>query len=160
MSWVSTHGRLNMTHDFGPHGRLPGIKIQYVCIEAATVTPWNAVHAGVGACPGHYGTCISIPIKPLHLYVPIESAHEFLIYTFVLYMCMFTSIVFKIVFSVWQPKWIACAIPSMNLIHCEFHHHQNSQLYNSMDFKLVAVHISLVLLVNLTSPAALLHIEN
>ena len=30
---------INITRDFGPHGRLPGIKIPYVCIEAATVTP-------------------------------------------------------------------------------------------------------------------------
>ena len=30
---------LNTTCDFGPHGHLPGIKILYVCIEAATVTP-------------------------------------------------------------------------------------------------------------------------
>jgi hypothetical protein len=39
VSRVNTHGRLNITHDFGPHGRLPGIKIPYVCIEAAIVTP-------------------------------------------------------------------------------------------------------------------------
>ena len=38
VSRVSTHGRLNITRDFGPHGRLPGIKIPYICIEAATVT--------------------------------------------------------------------------------------------------------------------------
>ena len=44
VSQVSTHGHLNITHNFGPHGRLPGIKIPYVCIEAATVAPWNAVH--------------------------------------------------------------------------------------------------------------------
>ena len=25
VSWVSAHGRLNITRDFGPHGRLPGI---------------------------------------------------------------------------------------------------------------------------------------
>ena len=36
---VSAHGRLNITHDLGPHGRLPGIKIPYICIEAATVAP-------------------------------------------------------------------------------------------------------------------------
>ena len=39
VSRVSAHGRLNITHDFGPHGRLPGIKIPYVYIEAATVAP-------------------------------------------------------------------------------------------------------------------------
>ena len=39
VSRVSAHGHLNITRDFGPHGRLPGIKIPYVCIEAATVTP-------------------------------------------------------------------------------------------------------------------------
>ena len=38
--WVSAHGRLNITSDFGPHGHLPGIKIPYyVCIEAAILTP-------------------------------------------------------------------------------------------------------------------------
>ena len=36
VSWVSAHGRLNIT---GPHGHLPGIKTLYVCIEAATLTP-------------------------------------------------------------------------------------------------------------------------
>ena len=39
VSRVSAHGCLNITRDFGPHGRLPGIKIPYVCIEAATVAP-------------------------------------------------------------------------------------------------------------------------
>ena len=39
VSRVSAHGRLNITHDFGLHGRLPRIKISYVCIEAATVAP-------------------------------------------------------------------------------------------------------------------------
>ena len=39
VSRVSAHGCLNMTHDFGLHGRLPGIKIPYVCIEAAIVAP-------------------------------------------------------------------------------------------------------------------------
>ena len=39
VSRVSAQGHLNITHDFGPHGRLPGIKIPYVCIEAATVAP-------------------------------------------------------------------------------------------------------------------------
>ena len=29
---------------FGLYGRLPVIKILYVCIEAATVIPWNGVH--------------------------------------------------------------------------------------------------------------------
>ena len=36
VSQVSTHERLNITHDFGLHGHLPRIKI---CIEAATVAP-------------------------------------------------------------------------------------------------------------------------
>ena len=55
VSQVSAHGRLNITRDFGPHGRLPGIKIPYVCIEAATVAPWNALHGhlpGSGRLPG------------------------------------------------------------------------------------------------------------
>ena len=39
VSWVSVHGPLNITRDFGPHERLPGIKISYICIEAATLTP-------------------------------------------------------------------------------------------------------------------------
>ena len=38
VSQVSTYGHLSITCNFGPHGRLPGIKIPYVCIEAATVT--------------------------------------------------------------------------------------------------------------------------
>ena len=33
VSQVSTHGRLNIIRDFDPHGRLPGTKIPYVCIE-------------------------------------------------------------------------------------------------------------------------------
>ena len=44
VSQVSVHGHLNITRDFGPHGRLPRIKIPYVCIEASTVAPWNVVH--------------------------------------------------------------------------------------------------------------------
>ena len=39
VSRVSAHEHLNITHEFGPHGHLPGIKIPYVCIEAATLTP-------------------------------------------------------------------------------------------------------------------------
>ena len=40
VSRVSAHGHINiLTCDFGLHGRLPGIKIPYVCIEAATVAP-------------------------------------------------------------------------------------------------------------------------
>ena len=39
VSLVSAHGHLNISRDFGPHGCLPGIKIRYVFIEAATVTP-------------------------------------------------------------------------------------------------------------------------
>ena len=57
VSRVSAHGHLNITHDFGPHGRLPWIKIPYVCIEVATVAPWNAVH---GHLPGHYGMYFDI----------------------------------------------------------------------------------------------------
>ena len=39
LSRVSAHGHLNIhvTHDFGQRGRLPGIKIPYVCIEGATL---------------------------------------------------------------------------------------------------------------------------
>ena len=44
VSQVNAHGRLNITHNFGPHGRSPRIKIPYVCIEAATVAHWNVVH--------------------------------------------------------------------------------------------------------------------
>ena len=41
VSQVSAHGHLhvNITRDFGPHGRLPGNKIPCVCIEAATMAP-------------------------------------------------------------------------------------------------------------------------
>ena len=47
---LSAYGRLSVTHDFGPHGRLPGIKILY-----AIVAPWNAVHGRLprsGHLPG------------------------------------------------------------------------------------------------------------
>ena len=37
VSPVSTHGHLNIARDFGLHRRLPGIKIPYVFMEAATV---------------------------------------------------------------------------------------------------------------------------
>ena len=43
-SWVSSHERLNITCNFGPHGRLPGIWFPYPCIVVATLTPWNEVH--------------------------------------------------------------------------------------------------------------------
>ena len=58
VSRVSTHGRLNITRYFGLHGHLPGIKIPYVCMEAATATleiRYMGAYPGVGACPGHYG---------------------------------------------------------------------------------------------------------
>ena len=32
VSRVSAHGRLNITRDFGLHGRLPGIKIPYTSV--------------------------------------------------------------------------------------------------------------------------------
>ena len=37
VSRVSTHERLNITRNFGLHGCLPGTKMPYICIEAATV---------------------------------------------------------------------------------------------------------------------------
>ena len=37
VSLVSGHGCLNKFRNFGPHGYLPGIKIPYACIKAATV---------------------------------------------------------------------------------------------------------------------------
>jgi hypothetical protein len=43
VSQVSAHGHLNITHDFGPYGRLPGIYLPFICIEAATLTLWNVV---------------------------------------------------------------------------------------------------------------------
>ena len=60
MSRVSAHGHLNVTRDFGPHGHLPGIKIPWVCMEAAIVAlalemRYMGAYPGVGACPGHYG---------------------------------------------------------------------------------------------------------
>ena len=41
LSWVSAHGHLNISRDFGPHGHLSGMKISYVYmyIEAARVAP-------------------------------------------------------------------------------------------------------------------------
>ena len=56
VSRVSTHGRLIITHNFGPHGCLPGIKIAYICIETATVAPWNAVHGRLPRCGRLPGT--------------------------------------------------------------------------------------------------------
>ena len=56
VSQVSARGRLNITCNFGPHGHLPGIKIPYVCIEAAT-GPLKCGTWGVGTCPGHYDSC-------------------------------------------------------------------------------------------------------
>ena len=63
MSWDRAHGHLNITHDFGPHERLPWIKI---CTEAATVAPWNAVHGclpGSGRLPG----TLQYPQKPVKI---------------------------------------------------------------------------------------------
>ena len=57
VSWISAHGRLNITHNFDPHGCLRGTKIPYVCIEAVTVAlemSYMGAYPGVGACPGHY----------------------------------------------------------------------------------------------------------
>ena len=44
MSLVSARGRLNIIRDTCPYGRLPWVCIAYVCIEAAILTPWNAIH--------------------------------------------------------------------------------------------------------------------
>ena len=41
---ICADGCLNITRDFVLHGRLPGIKLPYICIEAAIVAPWNMVH--------------------------------------------------------------------------------------------------------------------
>ena len=57
-----SHGRLNITHDFGPHWRLPGTKIPYICIEAATVAWYMGIYLGVGAYPRHYSILITILI--------------------------------------------------------------------------------------------------
>ena len=35
---------------FGPYGCLPGIKIPYICIEAATMAQYMGTYPGVGAC--------------------------------------------------------------------------------------------------------------
>ena len=79
VSWVSTHGRLNKTRDFGPHGRLPRIKIPYrscyggplKCGTWALTQDQNSIqkllwwplemwymgaYPGVSACPEHYGS--------------------------------------------------------------------------------------------------------
>ena len=60
MSHVNAHAWV--LSDFGPHGHLPGIKIPYVCIEAATVLEMRYIGTclGVGACPGHYGIILMI----------------------------------------------------------------------------------------------------
>ena len=50
VSWVSAHGYFSVTRDFGLHGRLPGIKIPYICIEAATMAQYMGTYPGVGAC--------------------------------------------------------------------------------------------------------------
>ena len=64
VSRVSAHGRLNITRDFGPHGRLPGIKIPYVYIEAATAAcgTWALTHERVLA----WDTAVitKLPSKP------------------------------------------------------------------------------------------------
>ena len=62
VSPVSAHGRLNITCDSCPYERLPGVCIAHICIEAAILTPWNAVY---GRLPGsgcgvtrYYPMCI------------------------------------------------------------------------------------------------------
>ena len=50
---------LKHNSQFGQHGRLPGIKIPYACIETAHWSlemGYMGAYLGVGACPGHYGT--------------------------------------------------------------------------------------------------------
>ena len=55
VSWVSAHGRLNITHDISAH---MSTYLGY------TFNPLNVVHLymgaypGVDACPGYYGMCI------------------------------------------------------------------------------------------------------
>ena len=53
VSRVSAHGRLNVIRDSGLHGHLLGIKMPYICIEAATLWYMGA-YPGVCAYPGHY----------------------------------------------------------------------------------------------------------
>ena len=64
MSWVSAFGRLNITRNFGPHRRIPGIKIPYVCIEAATVALWNVVHGGLTG-----SGCLSGTLRYMYMYI-------------------------------------------------------------------------------------------
>lgn len=59
VSRVSTYGHFNVTRDFGPHayGWLPGIKIPYVCIEAATVK--YSTWALTQECLRYYSTSLA-----------------------------------------------------------------------------------------------------
>ena len=61
-SRISAYGHLNITCDFGPHGRLPGIKNPHIynIIEAATLTYFEIGY--MGTFPGHYDTYINIMI--------------------------------------------------------------------------------------------------
>ena len=62
VSWVSAHGGLNVTRNFGLNGHLPGctcnfhtfvfkLKLLYLPLE----TSYMGAYPGVGACPGHHG---------------------------------------------------------------------------------------------------------
>ena len=59
VSRVSTHGSLNITCEFGPHGRLPGIKISCLyrsCyIDSLKCSTWVLTREWALA-QGHYGT--------------------------------------------------------------------------------------------------------
>ena len=69
MSQVSAHRCLNIARDIGLHGRLPGMLIAYICMEAATLTPRNLVHGrlpGSGCLPGILWYVINVDPFPYY----------------------------------------------------------------------------------------------
>ena len=53
VSWISAHGPLNITSDFGLHGHLPGIYKLHMFIWKLLLEIWYmGAYPGAGTCPG------------------------------------------------------------------------------------------------------------
>ena len=121
MSCVSVHGRLNIDRDFGPHA----YPLPYVCIEAATLTPWNVIHGrlpGSGRLPGTLGYVHDIQILVLILF-PTASY-----LTDIVLPCKAWLPLNGVIYSRIQLKWVQ----EVNYGDAQYHSiaHQNTQRSN------------------------------
>ena len=71
VSQVSTHEHLNTICYLAHMGTNLGYTISYICMEAATLTPWNLVH---GHSPG--SGCLPVILWYMYMYFYIVHVHQ------------------------------------------------------------------------------------